>query len=141
MQFSSHNKDHTNQTWYKSVLESNAVQEIGTVIDAKQYRQLSKNMEDALKQIRPNSRTALDLVEELTEDEINDANEQGIFGSKLEVISTLIASSHRALSEGSVCTSSNARSMQLVNCNGRARAEHRHWLVRHRCALSTTSTS
>ena len=43
------------QSWYKSVLESKAIQEIGTVIDAKQYRQWSKKMKNALDQIRPNS--------------------------------------------------------------------------------------
>ena len=79
------------QAWFKSVLESKAVQEIGNVIDAKQYRQWNKKMKNALEQIRPNSRTVLDLVEKLTEDEINDANKQGIFDSKLEIINTLIS--------------------------------------------------
>ena len=80
------------QAWFKSVLESKAVQEIGNVIDAKQYRQWNKKMKNALDQIRPNSRAILDHVEKLSENEINEANKQGTFDSKLDVIVEVIAS-------------------------------------------------
>ena len=78
------------QTWYKSVLESKAIQEIGTVVDAKQYRQWSKKMKNALDQIRPNSRTILDHVEKLSEDEINEASKQTNFENRLDVIISVI---------------------------------------------------
>ena len=54
------------QSWYKSVLESKAAQDIGTVVDAKQYRQWNKNMNNAVDKIRPSSRSVLDCVERLT---------------------------------------------------------------------------
>ena len=80
------------QAWYKSVLESKAVQEIGNVVDAKQYRQWNKKMKNALDQIRPNSKAILDHVEKLSEDEINEANKQGTFDSRRDVIVEVIAS-------------------------------------------------
>ena len=53
MQFSKvGNRDESGgQSWYKSVLESKAAQEIGTVVDAKQYRQWNKKMKNAIDQI------------------------------------------------------------------------------------------
>ena len=79
------------QSWYKSVLESKAAQEIGTVVDAKQYRQWNKKMKNAIDQIRPNSRNVLDHVEKLTEDEINEAIKQGNFDSRRDAIINMIS--------------------------------------------------
>ena len=95
MQFAKGNaRDEGGQSWFKSVVESKAVQEIGPVVDAKQYRQWSKKMKNAIDQIRPHSRTALDHVEKLTEDEINEANRQGTLDSRRDVIITLVANTH-----------------------------------------------
>ena len=91
LQFAKGGQREESNSWFKSVLESKAVQEIGTVIDAKQYRQWNKKMKNALDQIRPNSRAALDCVEKLSEDEINEANKQGTFDSRRDVIVTVIA--------------------------------------------------
>ena len=49
--------------WWKSVLESKAIQEIGPFVDSKQYRQWNKKMKNALEQVRPNARHALDAIE------------------------------------------------------------------------------
>ena len=68
--------------WFKSILESKAVQDIGPVVDAKQYRQWNKKMKNAVEQTRQQSRSALEAIERLTEDEINDASKQGQFDSK-----------------------------------------------------------
>ena len=50
-------------SWYKSVFESKAIQDIGPVVDAKQYRQWNKKMKNAIEQIRPQSRHILDFIE------------------------------------------------------------------------------
>ena len=75
-------RDDGKQLWFNSVLESKAVQEVGLVVDAKQYRQWSKRMKNALDQIRPNSRAALVHVEKWTEEELNDAIRQGSFDTR-----------------------------------------------------------
>jgi len=83
---------HGGESWFnRSVLESKAVQEISTVVDVKQYRQWNKKMKNALDQIRPYSRQALDQVEKLNEDEINEFFRQGVFDSRKEAIISLIA--------------------------------------------------
>ena len=92
LQFSNYsNRSETNQNWSKSVLESKAIQEIGTVVDAKQYRQWNKKMKNAIDQIRQNSRNVLDCVEKLTEDEINEAIKQGNFDSRRDAIINMIS--------------------------------------------------
>ena len=48
-------------------------------------------MKNELDQIRPNSRLVPDCVEKLTEEEINEANRQGTFDSRLDVIMTVVA--------------------------------------------------
>ena len=72
-------------------LYSKAVQQVGVVVDAKQYREWNKQLKNALDQIRPNSRHALDCFEKLTEDEINEGNMQGTLDLRLDVIWTVIA--------------------------------------------------
>ena len=49
--------------WWESILQSKAVQEIGPVVDAKQYRQWNKKMKNAPEQAQPNARQALEFVE------------------------------------------------------------------------------
>ena len=52
------------QSWYnKSVLESKAIQDIGTVVDSRQCRQWNKKMKNAIEQIRPQSRHVVDFIE------------------------------------------------------------------------------
>ena len=48
-------------------------------------------MKSAIDQARPNSRTLLDYVDKLTNDEINDANRQGTFDARRHVIIMVIA--------------------------------------------------
>ena len=50
-------------TWYKSVFESKAIQDIGPVVDAKQYRQWNTKIKNAIEQIRAQSRHILNFIE------------------------------------------------------------------------------
>ena len=63
--------------WWKSVLESKAIQELGPVVDAKQYRQWNKKMKNALEQVRPNARKAFEAVEQFPEEELIDVKQKG----------------------------------------------------------------
>ena len=74
--------------WWKSVLGSKAIQEIGPVVDSKQYRQWSKKTKNAPEQMRPSSRQAFDFIEKLIEDEVNDAGINGISDSRKDMIFT-----------------------------------------------------
>ena len=62
--------NHSADSWWKSVLESKAIHEIGPVVDAKQYRQCNKKLRDALRQVRPNARQAQESVEKSSEEEL-----------------------------------------------------------------------
>ena len=53
-------------SWWKTILESTPVQEISLVVDAKQYRQCNKKMKNALDEVQPNARRALESVENLS---------------------------------------------------------------------------
>ena len=57
-------------SYKKSVLEGKALQDVGEVIDAKTYRQWNRKMKNALEQTREESRSALEAIEKLTEDEV-----------------------------------------------------------------------
>ena len=79
MQFATVSARVEGQSWLNSVFESEAVQEIGPVADAKQDRQWSKTMKNALEQIRPNSRAVFECVERPTEKKVNDAADKSLF--------------------------------------------------------------
>ena len=63
-------RDEGGHSWFKSVLGRKAVHEIGSVVDAKQYRQWNRDMKMHL--TKYDHSHAQDS--KLTEDEINEAN-------------------------------------------------------------------
>ena len=66
----SERQPHTKQEHVKPILESKAIQDIGTLTDAKSYRQWNKKRKNALEQTREQSRGMLEVVEKMTEEEI-----------------------------------------------------------------------
>ena len=76
----------SNDAWWKSVLESKAIQEIGPVVDAQQYRCWDKMMNNALEQVRPIARQTLDTVEKLPEEELISAKQLGPLDSYKDAI-------------------------------------------------------
>ena len=58
------------QDFTKPILESKAIQDIGKLTDAKSYRQWNKKMKNALEQTRAQSRSMLEAVEKMTEEEV-----------------------------------------------------------------------
>ena len=64
-------------TWWISVLESKAIQEVGPMVDSKQYKQLNKKLKDALEQVRPTPRHTLDAIDKLAEEEVMSTKQGG----------------------------------------------------------------
>ena len=81
----------SNDAWWKSLLESKAIQEIGPVVDSKQYRQWNKKMKNALEQVRPTARHAFDGIEKLPEEEVTSTKQGGTFDNYKDAIIAVIA--------------------------------------------------
>ena len=77
---------HTN--WgTRSILESKAIQDIDRVVDAKGYRQWNRKMKNALEQTRQKSRPALEMLEKMTEEMIQEKQEaEGMLTKKGAII-------------------------------------------------------
>ena len=70
-----------NSNWNpRSILESKAVQDIDRVVDAKGYRQWNRKMKNAIEQTRMKSRPALEMLEKLTEENVQ--SEEGMLTKK-----------------------------------------------------------
>ena len=54
----------------RPILESKAIQDVPEITDAKGYRSWNRKMKNAMEQVRPKARNALELVEKMTEVEI-----------------------------------------------------------------------
>ena len=83
--------------WNRSVLESKGIQEVAMVENAKTYRQWNKKMKNALDLVRPRSREKLEVVEQLTEEQViaatNELRNQGVaVHAKRQAIINLICS-------------------------------------------------
>ena len=72
------------------VLESKAIQEIGKLADAKSYRQWNKKMKNAVKQTRAKSRSMLESVEKMTEEEVIEYHLNNVCSSHGEAIVDMI---------------------------------------------------
>merc|ERR1711981_503675 len=73
----------------KSILESKAMQEVDKVVDAKTYRQWNRKMKNALEQTRTKSRPALEILEKMSEEEIQNRQIEGAFLTKKGAIVTI----------------------------------------------------
>ena len=73
-------------SWFKSVLESKGTQDVAMIDTAKTYRPWNKKMKNALDLIRPKSREKLEVVEQLTEEQVISAFNE--LKAKGEIIST-----------------------------------------------------
>ena len=62
------------QMFYKPILESRAISEVGKLTDAKSYRPWNRKMKNAIDQIRPKGRQVIEMLESITEDQITNAS-------------------------------------------------------------------
>ena len=76
-------------TSHKSILESKAMQEVGKLSDAKQYRQWCKKMKNAIEQSRPKARAAIEMIEKLNEEDVISKSLEINAQSKLEAITSI----------------------------------------------------
>ena len=51
------------QSFYKPILESRAISEVGKLTDAKSYRPWNRKMKNAVDQIRPKARQVVEMLE------------------------------------------------------------------------------
>ena len=59
--------------WHRMpILESKSLMDIGQVQDGKTYRVFNRKMKNALDQVRPNTRSALEHLETITEQAVNE---------------------------------------------------------------------
>ena len=57
----------------KPILESKAVSDVDKLTDAKSYRPFNRKLKNAMEQVRPYARKAMEMLETITEQEITDS--------------------------------------------------------------------
>ena len=57
----------------KPILESKAVSDVDKLSDAKSYRPFNRKLKNAMEQVRPHARKAMEMLEAITEQEIGDS--------------------------------------------------------------------
>ena len=57
----------------KPILESKAVSDVDKLTDAKSYRPFNRKLKNAMEQVRPYARKAMEMLEAITEQEISDS--------------------------------------------------------------------
>lgn len=74
--------------WHRMlILESKSMMDIGQMQDGKTYRILNRKMKNALDQIRPNTRSALEHLETITEQSVN---EQALLNPRNRIAEVII---------------------------------------------------
>ena len=58
----------------KPILESNAVSDVDRLTDAKSYRPFNRRLKNAMEQVRPYARKAMEMLETVAEQEITDSS-------------------------------------------------------------------
>ena len=82
------------KSYHKPILESNAIKEVPALTDAKGYRSWNRKMKNAMEQVRQKSRTTLELLEKLTEEEIQNKYTAGGCTTKKEAIEEVMEEKH-----------------------------------------------
>ena len=72
----------------KPILESKAIQDIGLLADAKTYRRWNMRMKNAIEQTRPLARRVLEVVEKMSEEEVE---EEGRSNQHLSYCDAIVA--------------------------------------------------
>ena len=111
--------------WWKSVVESKAIQELGAVVDSKQYRNWNKKMKNALEQIRPNARHALDVIEKLSEEDVISIKQLGNFDNYKDSIIATVEQKHGNNDISDVLSTLNVDTWALLSAKAAGEAEEK----------------
>ena len=90
----------SNTGFSKPILESKAVQDIGALSDAKTYRRWNMRMKNAIEQTRPLARKVLDVVEKMTEEEIDEEGKLNQHASYCDAIAAVYQNKYEASNPG-----------------------------------------
>ena len=115
----------SSDSWWKSILESKAIQEIGPVVDSKQYRQWNKKMKNAIEQSRPKARLALELVEKLSEEELINTKQMGTFDNFKDAIIASVAHKQGNSDISDVLRTLNVDMWALLSAKAEGEAEEK----------------
>ena len=107
------------------MLDSKAIQELGTVVDSKQHRQWNKKMKNALEQIRPNARHALDPIERLSEEEVISTKQLGNFDNYKDSIINAIEQKQGNNNVSDVLGTLNVDMWALLSAKAEGEAEEK----------------
>ena len=72
--------------WSKPILESKAVQDIGVLLEGKRYRRWNMKLKNAVEGSRPSVRKVLDVVEKLSEEDIEKEYKENLHMTYFEAI-------------------------------------------------------
>ena len=97
----------------------------GPVIDAKQYRQWNKKMKNALEQVRPTARQALEAVEKLSEEELIDSRQKGTFDNYKDAIIAVTANKSGSSELQEVLRTLNVDMWALLSAKAEGEAEEK----------------
>ena len=82
------------KSYHKPILESNAIKEVPALTNAKGHRSWNRKMKNAMEQVREKSRTTLELLEKLTEEQIQTKYIAGGCTTKKEAIIQVMEEKH-----------------------------------------------